>query len=454
MRHRRAPRTLLGRALIRAELTAKTPGIQKVPFWSREAIECLVTQRLLDTVRSACRHVPWYRERVQAGELNPDGIRSQADLEHWPTVGLHQLHHEPLSMLSDQWKPDECIEILSSGSSGHRKTVYVEPNTFLANAVYQTRNRPVITVLAGQSRGLRALTMAPLTSNQQRLRNMYGEWLAVRPSHHPIPRINVFDSFEEKLRKMDKVKPDVVTGVTGVVSNFFMGVLDRGVECHRPRLLSLSVEGFPRGHRERIESELGIPALVGYASVESLKIGFECEERNGYHIHEDCCLLRIVDDDNRDLPEGEVGRVVITNLINRATMLINYDQGDKGHITLEPCPCGRTFPRIFLTQSKESPLLKAPNGRVVHHADLLRPIVTKPEFVRLQVVVESPDFWRILIESEDPDVAKAWVHSITDPLRKWTEGSVRIEVEFTRHFEMSPISGKQSPVIIRQREKS
>lgn len=449
MKHRRRPRTVFGRALIRAELTAKTPGIQRVPFWPRAAIDHRVTRRLLDTVRTACRHVPWYRERVQAGELNPDEIRSLADLQGWPTVGLHQLHHEPKSMVSDQWNPDECIEILSSGSSGHRKTVYLEPNTFLANALFQTRGRPTIKALAGQFRGLRSLTMAPLASNQQRLRNMYGEWLAIRPSRHPVPRINVFAPFEEKLEDINRIKPDVVAGVTGIVSNFFMEVLDRGVDCHRPKLLRLSVEGFTRGHRERIEKELGIPALVGYASVECTKIGFECEERNGYHIHEDFCLLRIVDDDNRDLPEGEVGRVVVTNLINRATMLINYDQGDKGYVTREPCPCGRTFPRIFLTQSKETHLLKAPNGRVVHHADLLRPIVTKPEFVRLQVVVESPDFWRILIESEDPEVSKAWVPTILDPLREWTEGSVRIEVELTRDFEMSPISGKQSPVIIR-----
>ncbi len=452
MRHRRAPRTLFGRALIRAELTVKTPGIQRVPFWSREAIDRLATKRLVDTVDMACRHVPWYRERMEAGELHPEDIRSPADLERWPTVGLHQLHDEPLSMLSDQWKPDECIEILSSGSSGHRKTVYLEPNTFLANAVYQTRSRPIITALAGQSRGLRTLIMAPLASNEQRLRVMYGEWLAMRPARHPIPRINNFAPFEEKLAEVNRIKPDVVSGVTGVVSSFFMEVLDRGVDCHRPKLLKLSVEGFARGHRERIEKELGIPAVMGYASSESTKIGFECEERNGYHIHEDFCLLRIVDDDSRGLPEGEVGRVVITNLVNRATMLINYHQGDRGYVTGEPCPCGRTFSRVFLTQSKETPLLKAPNGRIVHYADLLRPIVTKPEFVRLQVVVESPDHWRLLIESKDPEVSKAWIDTITDPLKEWTEGTVRLAVEFTRDFEMSPISGKQSPVIIRQKQ--
>ncbi len=453
LRHRRRPRTVFGRALIKAELIAGTPRIRRIPFWSRDAIDRLVDRRLRDTVQTACKHVPWYRDRVAEGALNPDSIQSASDLEDWPTVGLHQLHHEPLSMLSDQWKREECIEILSSGSSGHRKTIYLEPNAFLANALGQGRHAQIANNVVGHAPLKRRLTMAPLVSNQQRLRLMYGDWLALRPSRHSmIARVNVFASFEEKLAEINRVKPDVIGGVTGVVSNFFMGVLDHGVDCHRPRLLNVSVEGFPREHRERIEKELGIPALVAYASVEVPKLGFECEERNGYHIHEDFCVVRIVDDDNHDLADGKTGRVIVTNLINRATMLINYDQGDKGCITHEPCPCGRTFPRIFLSSTKETPLLEAPNGRVVHHADLLRPIVAAPEFVRLQVVVESPDHWRLLIESKDPEVSKAWIDTITDPLKEWTEGTVRLDVEFTRDFEMSPISGKQSPVIIREKQ--
>jgi len=456
LNHRRKPRTAFGRALIKTELIAGTPHIRRIPFWSRERIDRLVERRLHDTVQTACEHVPCYRDRVREGSISAESIQSIADLENWPLIGLHQLHHEPLVMLSDQWKPDECIEILSSGSSGHRKRIYLEPNAFLANALGQARHTQVARTIVGPAPLGRKITMAPLASNQQKLRMMYADWLAVQPSRHAdeTTQVNVFAPFEEKLAQMNGVKPDVVGGVTGVVSNFFMEVLDRGVECHRPRLLSISVEGFARGHRERIKEELGIPARVSYGSVESPKLGFECEEINGYHIHEDFVVVRIVDDENRDLPEGEVGRVVITNLINRATMLINYDQGDKGYITREPCPCGRTFPRIFLTSSKETPLLKAANGRVVHHADLLRPIVAQSDFVRLQVVVESPDHWRLLVESEDLEVAKTWIDTVTGPVKEWTEGSVRLDVEFTRDFEMSPISGKQSPVIIREKHPS
>ena len=80
-----------------------------------------------------------------------------------------------------------------------------------------------------------------------------------------------------------------------------------------------------------------------YNAAEAFKIGFYCEQRTGFHLHEDLCHVRIAGADGATAGPGEVGRIVISNLVNRASVLLNYPIGDLGAIAAEPCPCGRTL---------------------------------------------------------------------------------------------------------------
>ena len=47
------------------------------------------------------------------------------------------------------------------------------------------------------------------------------------------------------------------------------------------------------------------------------------------------CLLKLLDDNNNPLPNGEEGRIVITSLYNKAHPFIRYDIGDIGIISEE-----------------------------------------------------------------------------------------------------------------------
>ena len=110
---------------------------------------------------------------------------------------------------------------------------------------------------------------------------------------------------------------------------------------------------------------------MSYQSNEMLKIAYECERHNGYHIHEDLCPVRIVDKNDNPLPPGRTGRIIVSNLVNRGTVLINYDQGDTGRINVEPCVCGRRFWRLELDETRDIPMLKTPDGHVIHPAEVL-----------------------------------------------------------------------------------
>jgi phenylacetate-CoA ligase len=74
----------------------------------------------------------------------------------------------------------------------------------------------------------------------------------------------------------------------------------------------------------------------------------ECTHMNGLHLYQDEIWTEIVDttDPNRPMPEGGVGNVVYTHLWRESQPMIRFSVGDRSFMSTEPCPCGRTYPRL------------------------------------------------------------------------------------------------------------
>ena len=66
-------------------------------------------------------------------------------------------------------------------------------------------------------------------------------------------------------------------------------------------------EAMPPGGRELIEQDFGIAVMSRYSAAEAFKIGFYCERRTGFHLHEDLCHVRVVDEDGRRCPMASPG---------------------------------------------------------------------------------------------------------------------------------------------------
>jgi phenylacetate-CoA ligase len=122
---------------------------------------------------------------------------------------------------------------------------------------------------------------------------------------------------------------------------------------------------LPPDGRELIERDFGVPVLSTYQAVETGRLGFECEARRGFHLNVDLCAVRIVDADGRSLEPGEPGEVVVSNLYNRATVLLNYRLGDRGTLATGSCPCGRSLPRLERLEGRVSDVVRLADGREI-----------------------------------------------------------------------------------------
>jgi len=73
----------------------------------------------------------------------------------------------------------------------------------------------------------------------------------------------------------------------------------------------------------------------------------ECQHRTGMHLWNDIVYTEIVDPKTREpVPPGGEGVPVYTHLERTSQPMIRYWSGDLTRWTDEPCPCGRTYPRL------------------------------------------------------------------------------------------------------------
>jgi phenylacetate-CoA ligase len=129
-----------------------------------------------------------------------------------------------------------------------------------------------------------------------------------------------------------------------------------------------------RAERDAWAAELGCPVLDEYSSEELTRIALElpCGD---YHVCEDAVHLEVLDEGSwQPVAEGELGVVVGTNLLNEATPLIRYAQGDCASLqpSREPGACGGiNWTRMGAIQGRMNDSFVRADGGVVPAGTLL-----------------------------------------------------------------------------------
>jgi phenylacetate-CoA ligase len=73
----------------------------------------------------------------------------------------------------------------------------------------------------------------------------------------------------------------------------------------------------------------------------------ECRHRTGMHLWQDIVYTEVCDPETfRPVPYGAEGTPVYTHLERTSQPMIRLVSGDLTRWTDEPCPCGRTYPRL------------------------------------------------------------------------------------------------------------
>lgn len=120
-------------------------------------------------------------------------------------------------------------------------------------------------------------------------------------------------------------------------------------------------ERWSQKMRDRISSELGIELydIYGLTEIYGPGIGISCQKESGMHYWDDYIYIEIIDPvTGKNLPDGEIGEIVITTLVKEGAPLIRYRTHDLSRIIPEQCSCGSSYPRIDMIMGRTDDMMK------------------------------------------------------------------------------------------------
>jgi phenylacetate-CoA ligase len=207
----------------------------------------------------------------------------------------------------------------------------------------------------------RRLSILPLSFTSRTQRTFLSDRTLAPASAGNYSLLSPAGGHELAADTFERLRPRIVFSFGSYVEEFFAFLEISGREVPLPRVWVYMGDSVgPRG-RELAERR-GCPLFSVYASAEAGAIGFQCEQREGFHLNVDLCAARVADESGATVPAGQIGDIVVSNLENRAMVLLNYRQGDRGVLATRSCPCGRRLPLLERLEGRRSDVIETADG--------------------------------------------------------------------------------------------
>jgi phenylacetate-CoA ligase len=318
--------------------------------------EELHRELLRETVRHAYEHAPATRRKMDAAGVRPQDIRELADLRKIPLTKKADLKHIQ--------KGEPPFGGLAALPPRAMRRIYVSPGpTFDPEGREETHWRWEKPFYAA---GFRE-----------------GDIVQNTFMYHFSPAGLMFDEALQRIgctvipagvgnteMQAQVMKELYVTGYVGTPS-FLMSILEKAREmgAEPGNGLSLQValvtgEMLPEPLRARLRDEFGVQVRQCYGTADVGSLGYECYEAKGMHVPDEILLELVDPSTGSPVQPGSIGEVVVT-LPNRTYPLVRFGTGDLSILSEEPCPCGRTSPRLVKLVGRVDQVTKI-KGMFVH----------------------------------------------------------------------------------------
>lgn len=365
-------------------------GEGRLPYRPLEEILTIQNRRVQAIVTHAYATVPYYREVMDQAGLQPSDFHTADDLARLPFLSGDQLARDPDRFLSRRYTNGRSLRLHSSGTSGRLRKINYDARALFLALVHGHRQRRVLAHFVGRRFGYREMVATRPGSIGSRIREFYESYSWI-PQNVELTRsaLSPGDHFETNVNRLNEVKPDVLVGYGSYLGVLFRRAWEEKLPIFRPKVVVYGGDCMAEADRLLLENEFHVPVYSSYQAAETLRLAFQCERRDGFHMSLDHVAVRVVDKDGNRVGPGETGEIVISNLTNRATVLLNYKLGDMVTLGSAPCPCGRTLPTIARIDGRADDLIALPNGQLIHSLVVLPSLHRVPGVIQVKLIQED-----------------------------------------------------------------
>lgn len=408
-----------GRLATAARALAEARRLAAHDAWSPARLEQHGRARLVELLRHARTHSPFYARRLEGIDLDrPVALDSLPTLDKATMLGhfdelvtdrrlrLADLEAHLAGAIDDPLHLGEYRVMATGGTTGQR-------------GLFVYSRRDWAEVLGGMIRWSSGLMGLPPRLPRRRIAAVAAD----TPLHmtarmgrgvdiglHRVLRLDARTATDTLVPQLNAFQPEALVGYASSVAQLAEAQLDGRLHI-RPQTVCTTSEVRTEQMTARIRCAWEVEPYNCYASTETGIFAVDCSERQGLHVFTDQTLVEVVDEHGQPVPHGTSGRrIYVTSLVNRTQPLIRYELSDLVAITEEPCPCGRPFPRIVALDGRSDDMLALPaaNGReVLIHPLTLRSPLAKVAGLRQYRVVHDTDGLTVEVVLVDPSAASS-----------------------------------------------
>lgn len=300
--------------------------IRNFPYKSYRSIRKWQLERISYLVDYAYENIPLYRKKYDAVGYKKGSIKTWKDYEKLPILTKEELINGfPNEIVKNL--EDFNISTRSSGSSGKFVTLAVSQEAIYIDTIQGFRQ---YYLQSGNNYDPKDVVLFIYTCPW---------WITRVNGKFRSEFLPTTTKIDDAIEKIKKLRPRIIS----TYPTYLERISSRGVCLSEYGVETVIVhsEQSSRAFRKKLEKELDVKIVDEYSSEELTRIALECSY-NHYHLEEDACYVEAVDSKTfKKVKYGEPGILIGTNLLNTATPIIRYNQGDLV-ILNKPidCKCG------------------------------------------------------------------------------------------------------------------
>ncbi|WP_321371075.1 hypothetical protein [uncultured Desulfuromusa sp.] len=367
--------------------------MEETQYYSQQKLEAIQWSRLQDLWQFIWRHNDFYRQRFLACGLQEQDLRSLDDVRKLPVLTKKEIRSQGSALLSNGFRQNNLLHFKTGGSTGKALDIFItEECSELRNACARRHDR-----WTGWEPGepIGAAWGNPKLPKSFRAKLIDN---CVQPFIY-LDTMAVTDQSVRQFAKAWEVKkPTLLFGHAHSLYLLAQQVDTLKIKSIQPvGILSTSMMLLPH-ERAVIEKVFKRKVTDRYGCEEVSLIGCECEKHDGMHMNIEHLIIEFLREDGSYAAPGEPGRIVVTDLMNKAMPFIRYEVEDVGVRLDRKCSCGRGLPLMGKVNGRVADFLIKSDGSRVAGISLIENTLTDINGIdQMQIVQYSINKFKLNI---------------------------------------------------------
>jgi len=394
---------------------------------SLDHLQQLQWQRFTELLGHAYANVPYYRERMQAAGVHPDDITGFESLNLLPVSTKEDVQANFPDRITAQSGDRSDWQYVSTSGTANR--LMVIQDFFKRDMVRAATTRSLH--LSGDYRvGKKMVEIPPdvcsivcgaegqvvdgvfshiwqmsrnkLLTDPSQISSLRGqierEWIFRKRTHEPFGSRGTNlteEQLEGYVTSLRRDRPYVLKALPTYLYQIANYVVDAGLDPLQIDIVKPMGSSVTPGMRRTIERGFSGDYREEYGSAEFGDMACDCSQTHGLHVFTDLFLIEIVKGDRHSAP-GELGRVLITDLSNRAMPLIRYEIGDVGRWLTDDHDCERKSPRLCI-EGRINDTLVMPGGAAFTSDEIMDWFYSRDDVDQFQLLEKNAGHLEVLV---------------------------------------------------------